>query len=664
MKKFYITTAIDYVNGRPHIGHAYEKIIADVLARWHRIKGEDVFFLTGTDDNAQKNAEAAKEARKPIKQFVNDNAKIFQELCKVFNISNDYFIRTTEKRHIKFSQEIFSKSFKKGDIYKGKYEGYYCLGCEAFLTEKDLVDEKCPEHNKKPEWREEESYFFKLSKYKDKIISLVSSKDFIIPKDKKNEILARLKSEELKDLSVSRKNTEWGIITPIDKEHSIYVWYDALGNYVSALDYPKGKKFKKYWPADVHVIGKGINWFHSVIWPAILFSANITQPKRILVHGYLTVNGSKISKSLGNSIDPIELATKYPADSIRYVLLREVSLGDDGDFSEEALTSRHNNELANDLGNLVSRVLTLAEKNFSKGLKKSQVDKKLFSKLNIKKIDSLMENFEINNALSEVWKFINECNKHINQEKPWEMKGKELEKHIYSLLESIRILSILLSPFLPETSNKILKQLNQKSGKLKDAKPGLVKIYKVKKSDILFKKIEATINVIETNKIKEYYIDQELKKQGINVAMALVSNANVSNKESYLKSIKEEISQKLQKKDISNKKILDGYKEFYVKAEVNGCVPAPENLINVIQKNKSIPNINTVVDCYNVISAETLLSFGAHDTSSIKGSISFRVTGGSEKFIPLGEKQPIKINKGEYAFMDDEEILCRMDIIH
>ena len=490
MKKFYITTAIDYVNGRPHIGHAYEKIIADVLARWHRIKGEDVFFLTGTDDNAQKNAEAAKEARKPIKQFVNDNAKIFQELCKVFNISNDYFIRTTEKRHIKFSQEIFSKSFKKGDIYKGKYEGYYCLGCEAFLTEKDLVDEKCPEHNKKPEWREEESYFFKLSKYKDKIISLVSSKDFIIPKDKKNEILARLKSEELKDLSVSRKNTEWGIITPIDKEHSIYVWYDALGNYVSALDYPKGKKFKKYWPADVHVIGKGINWFHSVIWPAILFSANITQPKRVLVHGYLTINGSKISKSLGNSIDPIELATKYPADSIRYVLLREVSLGDDGDFSEEALTSRHNNELANDLGNLVSRVLTLAEKNFSKGLKKSQVDKKLFSKLNIKKIDSLMENFEINNALSEVWKFINECNKHINQEKPWEMKGKELEKHIYSLLESIRILSILLSPFLPETSNKILKQLNQKPGNLKEAKPGLVKIYKVKKEGILFNKIE------------------------------------------------------------------------------------------------------------------------------------------------------------------------------
>src|SRR3989338_7965197 len=433
MKKFYITTAIDYVNGRPHIGHAYEKIIADVLARWHRIKGEDVFFLTGTDDNAQKNAEAAKESKKPIKQFVDDNAKIFQELCKVFNISNDYFIRTTEKRHIKFSQEIFSKSFKKGDIYKGKYEGYYCLGCEAFLTEKDLVDEKCPEHNKKPEWREEESYFFKLSKYKDKIISLVSSKDFIIP---------------------------------------------------------KGKKFKKYWPADVHVIGKGINWFHSVIWPAILFSANITQPKRILVHGYLTVNGSKISKSLGNSIDPIELATKYPADSIRYVLLREVSLGDDGDFSEEALTSRHNNELANDLGNLVSRVLTLAEKNFSKGLKKSQVDKKLFSKLNIKKIDSLMENFEINNALSEVWKFINECNKHINQEKPWEIKGKELEKHIYSLLESIRILSILLSSFLPETSNKIFSQLNQKPGNLKEAKPGLVKIYKVKKEGILFNKIE------------------------------------------------------------------------------------------------------------------------------------------------------------------------------
>ncbi len=486
MKKFYITTAIDYVNFAPHVGHAYEKIIADIIARWRRLKGEDVYFLTGTDENAQKNVKAAKEAKIEIKKFVEINSLKFKELCKKLDISYNDFIRTTEERHVKVAKDIFRYVYEKGDIYKGFYEGYYCLGCEEFKTDKDLVNGKCPEHNKEPEWLKEESYFFRLSKYKDKILNLVKSKNFIIPENRRNEIIFRLENDVLKDLSVSRTKLDWGIKTPIDDEHFIYVWYDALLNYYSAV---KSKNKEKYWPADVHLIGKGINWFHSVIWPGILFSANIKQPKTILVHGYLTVNGNKIGKSLGNIIDPLYLVEKYDVDSLRYYLVREIPFGDDGDFSETALKNRINNELANDLGNLVSRVLTLAEKNFNGRLKKGKIDNKLSENLDVEKIDELMDKFELHNALNEIWKFINSCNKHINDEKLWEKKGKDLNNHLYSLLESLRIISILVSSFMPETSEKINKQLNVKLGKLKDCKFGLVKNYKVKKGDILFKKV-------------------------------------------------------------------------------------------------------------------------------------------------------------------------------
>ncbi|MDD5253575.1 MAG: methionine--tRNA ligase [Candidatus Nanoarchaeia archaeon] len=490
-EKYYITTAIDYVNAKPHIGHAYEKIIADVLARWNRIKGKDVFYLTGTDENAQKNAQAAEEAKKDVKKFVDENVKYFIDLCKKLNLSNDYFIRTTEKRHIKISQEIFSKVLKKGDIYKGTYEGLYCQGCEAFITEKELVNGKCPEHNKEPRYIKEENYFFKMSKYENQMLDLLSKPGFVFPDYRGKEMYNRVKEEGLKDLCVSRKGTNWGIELPNDKGYSIYVWFDALINYISALDYPDGELYKKFWPADAHLIGKGINWFHSVIWPTMLMSAGIKLPKQIVVHGYLTVDGQKISKSLGNTIDPIKLVNKYGADPIRYVLIRDIPSGEDGDFSEKILTEKINSELANGLGNLISRSLGMTEKYFEGRVPKG----KNLIKFDLDKLNEHFDKIELHLALAETWKYIDECNKFVEDKKPWVLakeNDKELSDVIYSLLDSIRIISILINPFIPETSEKINKKLGIKLGNYKDVKPNLLKQgIKVEKGESLFNKVEA-----------------------------------------------------------------------------------------------------------------------------------------------------------------------------
>lgn len=484
MKKFYITTAIDYVNASPHLGHAYEKICADIIARWHRLKGEDVFFLTGTDENAQKNEQAAKQAGIETKKFVDANTKKFIELCKKLNLTNDDFIRTTEDRHKRIAQLIFQKLYDKGEIYKSNYEGLYCTGCESFLTEKDLVDGKCPEHDKKPDWIKEESYFFKMSKYQDKVLELLKT-NFVLPESKRNEMLSRIEGEGLKDLCVSRKNLTWGIETPIDKDHKIYVWIDALSNYVSALDYPKGKRFKTYWPADIHLIGKGINWFHSVIWPSILFAAGVPIPKLIFVHGYVNISGQKMSKSKGRVVNPVELIDKYSTDPLRYFLLREIHFGEDGDFSEMALKERLNNELANDLGNLLTRTLSMVEKYFKGKIPESKSE----LKFDIKNIEEKMDNLNLTEALADIWKIVNETNKYINEKKPWESDKKE--KILYTVLDNLRIISILLYPFIPETSEKITKQLGlKKVGSLKDCKPNLLGKGKITKGEMLFKKVQ------------------------------------------------------------------------------------------------------------------------------------------------------------------------------
>src|SRR3989344_5716425 len=453
-KKCYITTAIPYVNAKPHLGFLLELVQADTIARFNRLQNKEVFFLTGTDENAQKNVLVAEKEGVPVKRLVDTNSNLFQELTKVYNISNDDFIRTTDKkRHWPSVKKLWELCEKSKDIYKKEYYGLYCVGCEAFVTEKDLENGLCPEHLKKPEKISEENYFFKLSKYQNQIKKLIENNNIkIIPESRKNEVLSFIK-EGLEDFSISRPAERvkyWGVPVPNNKNQFVFVWYDALVNYISALEYHKNSaKFKKFWPADVHVIGKGIVRFHAIYWVGMLLSAKLKLPKSILVHGYLTVEGQKISKTLGNVIDPLELCKRFSIDSIRYFLLKEIQVGSDGDFSETSLIDRHNNELLNDLGNLVSRSLALAVKFNGK------IEGKKELKLNLKKIEKLFEEYKINEALNEIWSFIKSVNKYVNDKKPWELESKKLSNVLYNLLESIRIISILISPFIPETAEKI-----------------------------------------------------------------------------------------------------------------------------------------------------------------------------------------------------------------
>lgn len=468
-KNFYITTTIPYANAPPHIGFALEIIQTDVLARWNKLKGRDVFFLTGTDEHGVKNYQTAKKEGIPPQKFVDKNSAYFKKLTKKLNISNNYFIRTTDKRvHWPGVIKLWNILYERGEIYKKKYAGYYCSGCERFITEKELINGKCPNHpNLKIEKIAEENYFFRLSKYSDKIKKLIKEDKLkITPTTWKNDFLSLVK-DGLTDVSFSRdkKHLPWGVPVPGDKTQVMYVWCDALTNYLTGIGYPN-TKYKKFWPADVHVVGKDMLRFHAGIWLGMLLSAGLLLPKEIIVHGFLTVNGQKISKSLGNVISPSYLAEKYSADALRYFLLRNIPFGEDGDFSEKVLVERYNNELANKLGNLVSRVSTLAEK---VGVKKTE--NKLFKKLNLRKIENHIENYGFDKALNEIFAFIDICNEYIQNKKPWETKDKKV---LYELKESILKIAELLWPFIPESSEKIKKQFSAK---------------KIKKSEILFKKI-------------------------------------------------------------------------------------------------------------------------------------------------------------------------------
>jgi len=464
-KKFYITTAIDYVNAAPHIGHALEKVQADVLARYQRQKDRDVFFLTGTDENSLKNVQAAKVEKISTQELVDRNSAVFKSLKEALNLSFDGFIRTTEQKHVEGAQKLW-QACRKEDIYKKKYKGIYCVDCEMFYKESELIDGLCPEHKTKPQVVEEENYFFKLTNYQKQLEELIESDKLkIIPKSKKNEMLSFIK-QGLEDFSISRSAQRaqgWGVSVPEDKTQIQYVWFDALSNYLTGIGYTEeSDQFKKLWPCDLHVIGKGILRFHAIYWPAMLLSSGLELPKSIFVHGYLTIDGQKISKSLGNTVDPIELASKYSLDVIRYYLLREISSTEDGDFSIKRLEERYNADLANGLGNLVSRVLTLSQK--VKKINEKPIDEDLSKQTGQihEKYKKAMQEIKFNEALEAIWQLISLSDEYVEKNKPWELIKKNQDKFdevLSCLLIRLKAIAEYLRPFLPETADKIIEQV-------------------------------------------------------------------------------------------------------------------------------------------------------------------------------------------------------------